>query len=196
MKIIGVTGGVGAGKSEVLSYIEKTYGAKTIRLDDVARDLQEPGGLLHPAMIMLCGRDKVLPDGRLDRPAIARMIYEDPTLRHRINGLVHPAVKNKTRKLLDQFNAEGCPYVFIEAALLIEDHYDEICDELWYIYADKAVRRERLKASRGYDDKKITAIMHSQAGDMTFRAHADVVIDNSGAFEETARQIDKRLIIT
>lgn len=87
----------------------------------------------------------------------------------------------------------------IEAALLIEDHYEEICDELWYIYAEPQVRRERLRASRGYSDEKISAIFASQLSDEEFRKHCQAVIDNSGCIEEAYKeiqgQIDKALEI-
>ena len=77
----------------------------------------------------------------------------------------------------------------IEAALLIEDRYEEICEELWYIYADREVRRERLRASRGYSDEKITAVFESQLSDERFREHCRAVIDNSGPIEIAYRQI-------
>ena len=76
---------------------------------------------------------------------------------------------------------------------MIEDKYDEICDELWYIYTDEAVRRERLKSSRHYTDEKITRMIASQPVEEVFRKACTVVIDNSGDFEATKRQIGDRL---
>lgn len=81
----------------------------------------------------------------------------------------------------------------MEAALLIEDKYDEICDELWYIYADEHVRRERLKQDRGYTEHKIDEIMASQLSEEEFSDHCDFEIDNSGDLEDTIRQIDQRM---
>ncbi|HBA63793.1 MAG TPA: dephospho-CoA kinase, partial [Lachnospiraceae bacterium] len=80
-----------------------------------------------------------------------------------------------------------------EAALLIEDKYDEICDELWYIYAGEEIRRERLKKSRGYSDEKIDSIFASQLSEEVFRSHCDVIIDNSGVFSQTKEQIRQRM---
>jgi dephospho-CoA kinase len=84
-------------------------------------------------------------------------------------------------------------YLFIEAALLIENGYEEIVDEMWYIYADEEVRRQRLKASRGYTDSKISDILKGQLTDAEFREHADFVIDNSGDEESMHRQIKQKL---
>ncbi|MDE6951628.1 MAG: dephospho-CoA kinase, partial [Lachnospiraceae bacterium] len=82
---------------------------------------------------------------------------------------------------------------FVEAALLIENGFDKICDEMWYIYADEKVRRERLAVSRGYNGEKITAIMEKQLPESEFRKNCQVVIDNSGALSESIRQIDQIL---
>ena len=84
-------------------------------------------------------------------------------------------------------------YYFLEAALLIEDGYDRICDEIWYIRADAQIRRERLKQSRGYTDEKINAIIASQSDDNEFRRYSAHVVDNSGSFEAACRQIDALL---
>ena len=81
----------------------------------------------------------------------------------------------------------------LEAALLIEEHYDEICDELWYIYTDREIRRERLKISRGYSDTKIDQIFDSQLSEDEYRKNCQLVINNDGRIEQTLAQIDKAL---
>lgn len=81
----------------------------------------------------------------------------------------------------------------LEAALLIEEHYDEICDELWYIYTDREIRRERLKISRGYSDAKINQIFASQLSEDAYRKNCQLVINNDGRIEQTLAQIDKAL---
>ena len=77
----------------------------------------------------------------------------------------------------------------LEAALLIEEHYDEICDELWYIYTSEENRRARLKRSRGYSDEKISEMFESQLCENEYRRHCKVVIDNNGTTEETIAQV-------
>ena len=193
MIMIGVTGGMGAGKSRVLAYLEERWGAHTLRLDDVSRQMLDVGGLCYDETICIFGERIVKPDGTLDRPLIAALIFEDPTLRERLNALIHPAVKTYTRRFAEEMRRQGADLIVIEAALLIEDGYDEICDELWYIFADEETRRKRLKESRGYGDARISGTFANQLSDAEFRAHVDFVVDNSGDFEETARAIDRRI---
>lgn len=82
---------------------------------------------------------------------------------------------------------------FVEVTLLIENGFDKICDEMWYIYTEESVRRERLTRSRGYSAEKINAIMRGQLSENVFRKNCQVVIDNSGSLAESIRQIDQIL---
>ena len=192
MRIIGVTGGVGAGKSEVLNYLAERYDAEIFRLDDVARQLQMPGGEIYKAMMELGGRQVLDKDGQLDRKLFAEKMYRDKALREAINEMVHPAVKDEVRRLIAEAEERGCPLCVIEAALLLDDHYGEICDELWYIYASEETRKARLKETRGYSDKLIKRIMKSQLSEEAFRSGCDVLIDNDGEFDLTKEQIDRQ----
>ena len=189
MRVIGVTGGVGAGKSEVLGYLAEAYGARLLLLDDIARSMQMPGGCLYEAMCEMAGPECLDESGALIRRAFAEKMYADPNLRLRVNAVVHPAVKDEVRKLIAQYREAGEPLCVIEAALLIEARYEDIYDELWYVFATEDVRRARLKMSRGYSDELIDRIFAGQLKERDFRAASDRVIDNSGSFEETKRQI-------
>jgi dephospho-CoA kinase len=109
-----------------------------------------------------------------------------------VNNIVHPAVKEY---IMEQIELErGCgrlDFLFIEAALLIEEHYDEITDEIWYIYASKEVRRKRLMENRGYSDEKIINIMAGQLSEEEFKNHSQAVISNNSNLEETYSEINK-----
>lgn len=193
MRVIGVTGGVGAGKSAVLDYLNEKWGAVVLRLDDVSRMLIEPGGGCFGEVLDLFGEDFLLADGSFDRKRIAGVIFRDEEKRLALNAIIHPAVKNETLRILEESRQAGKELFVIEAALLLEDHYDAFCDEIWYIYADADTRCRRLKESRGYDDARIRGTMAGQMDDTTFRAHADLVIDNSGEFDNTRAQIDRAI---
>lgn len=193
MLIIGVTGGMGAGKSRVLAYLENKWNARTVRLDDISRELLAKNGLCYEETIRIFGERIVKPDGNLDRALIAKRIYEDSELRDRLNALVHPAVKAQVRWIAEEMRQLDAGILVIEAALLIEGGYKEICDELWYIYADEKVRRERLKESRGYTDERIDGTFATQLTEEVFRSHVDFVVNNSGSFEDAARAIDNHL---
>lgn len=193
MIIIGVTGGMGAGKSRVLAHLEEKWNARTIRLDDISRELLARNGLCYEETIHIFGERIVKPDGNLDRALIAKMIFEDSQLRDRLNNLVHPAVKAQVRWIAEEMRQLDAGILVVEAALLIEGGYREICDELWYIYADEDIRRERLRDSRGYTDERINGTFATQLTDEVFRSRVDFVVDNSGSFEDTARAIDSHL---
>lgn len=194
MKLIGVTGGIGAGKSEVLAYLERRWQARTIRLDDISRGLLEKDGACYGDAVKLFGKDIVRDDGALDRGAIAQRIMGNEELRRKLDALIHPLVKKKALSLVGEYRRQGCPLCVMEAALLIEEHYDEICDELWYIYASEKTRMARLIASRGYDEERISRTFRRQLSEGEFRKHADFVLDNDGDFSVTCGQIDKRLM--
>ena len=194
MRVIGITGGVGCGKTQVLSYIEKNYNCEVILTDEVAHKVKEPGQPCYEALVQLLGKTILAPDGQIDRAAMAECIFREEALLKRVNELIHPAVKEYNLKAIERARNEGkLDFLFIEAALLIEDGYAQIVDELWYIYAAEAVRRERLKKSRGYSDAKITSILKRQLSEEEYRKHCRVMIDNSGSLEDTQEQIDRKL---
>ena len=194
MRLIGITGGVGAGKSEILQYIKKHYKCEIYLADQVAHEVQSPGQPCYQKIVEFMGTGILQDDGTIDRAKMASRIFLEKDLLLKVNALVHPAVQNY---LLDRVKeAAQNPEVelfFIEAALLIETGYKEIVDEMWYIYADEKVRRNRLEANRGYTPQKITQIMDKQLSEEAFREACDFVIDNSGALEDSFRQIDERL---
>lgn len=190
---IGITGGVGCGKSEVLRYIREHYPVRTLMMDDFARSMMEPGGETYPVYISLFGNDIVRKDGSLDRKRIGRIVFSDPDRLAALNHAVQPVIRRRFLKEMEAAEKAGVPVIFVEAALLVEQHYAEIMDEVWYIYADARERRRRLQLSRGYPDEKISDMMARQMSEADFRRHADVVLDNSGSFEETARRIDEEM---
>ena len=191
MKIIGITGGVGAGKSKVLSYIGEHYRCRIIRADEVAHLLYEKEQVCYNALVELLGERILCDDGAIDKAKMAELIFGDESLLAGVNAIVHPAVKNYIIEQIAYERARNeADYFFIEAALLIEDHYDEIVDELWYIHSDEAVRKERLYQHRGYSEKKAADIMEGQLSEEAFRQHCQRVIINNGDLEETYQQID------
>lgn len=191
MKFIGITGGVGAGKTEILKYLASREDTKVMLADDIARKLSEPGQSCNEKLQELfAGTDVFDEKGQMDRPKAAAIIFKDETRRNGMNEILHPAVKEYVLHVLEQEKEEGrLRYLVLEAALLIEEHYGEICDELWYIYTSEENRRARLKQSRGYSDEKISEMFESQLCENEYRRHCKVVIDNNGTTEETIAQV-------
>ena len=194
MKIIGVTGGVGAGKSAILSYLQERYDAYVILADVVANELKEPGAPCYQPIIDLLGHDILQEDGTINRKAMGKKIFSDTQLLQKVNAIIHPAVKQFIIEEIETHKKQNTKVFVIEAALLLEDHYDAICDEVWYINTSEEVRRQRLKASRGYSDEYITDIIKKQLSEEEFRSRCDYIIDNSGELTFTKEQIDKRML--
>lgn len=193
MKVLGITGGVGAGKSRVLHFMEEKYGAVVCELDEVAKMLQQKQGICYQRILETFWPKITDQGGELDREKLAELIFTDEEKRKKINDIVHPEVKSWVKKDMEEKEKEGVPLYIIEAALLPDAGYEDICQELWYIYADDKTRRERLKRSRGYTDEKISRIFESQSSEKVFRQACQVVIDNSGDFEATKRQIGENI---
>ncbi len=194
MRFIGITGGIGAGKSEVLKYIREHYKCEIWLADEVAHLVKQRGTRCFDELVELLGETVIGPDGEIDKAVMAEKIFADDAVLDRVNGIVHPAVMDF---LMERFHTakekQEVELFFVEAALLIEAGYLELVDEMWYVYADKETRRRRLKSSRGYSDEKITNIMEQQLSEEIFREKCDFIIDNSGAFEDSCMQIDKKL---
>ncbi|MCR5527451.1 MAG: dephospho-CoA kinase [Lachnospiraceae bacterium] len=192
MKMIGITGGVGAGKSEIMAYLSRSCKCRVVRADEVAHLVTQPGKACYMRLVSLLNDDILNTDGTIDRRRMAEKIFSDSGLLSSVNSIIHPAVKEYVLEDVKREKELGrIDFYFLEAALLIEEGYDRICDELWYIYTSDEVRRKRLKESRGYTDAKISAIMAAQQSDDMFRRYSAHVIDNSGELESTYAQIDE-----
>lgn len=195
MLFVGITGGVGAGKSAILSYLSGHYKCRVMLADEIAHLLMEPGAVCYGKLRELFAEDDILKkDGQIDRPKMAAVLFSDAKKRELLNGIVHPAVKEYVLGQLErEREKQELDMLVLEAALLIEEHYDAICDELWYIYTSEENRRIRLKENRGYSDEKIHSIFQSQMPEDTFRAFCAEEIDNNKTPEEAFVQIDKIL---
>ncbi len=194
MKVIGVTGGVGAGKTQILSYIRQHYNCRVIFADEAAHLVKEPGGACYERLIALLGADVLSEDGQIDREKMAEKIFAHDQLREAVNALIHPAVKEYiTDAVASERKAQKIDFLFIEAALLIEGGYCAIVDDMWYLYAPEDARRRRLRQNRHYTEEKIGKILSSQLLEAQYRAACGTVIDNSGTLPETYLQIDKKL---
>lgn len=192
MKFIGVTGGVGAGKSEVLSYLGKRQDSFVLYSDRLAEEESKPGGRCYEKIVAAFPDQKLYnEDGTMYRKAFAKEVFSDEKKRLMLDGIIHPLMREIIMDDVEKKREEGkYKFYFLEAALLIEEKYFEVLDSLWYVYAPVDVRRERLKASRNYSDEKIDAILSKQLSDEEFRKYADVVIKNGGEFSETKAEID------
>lgn len=192
MKTIGITGGVGSGKSTVLNILKEICSCDIIQADEVARQLMSKGAKAYVEVLDFFGEEILASDREIDRKLLADIIFKNPNKRMVLNSIVHPLVKKEIINMINLHKINNdVDYTFVEAALLLEDHYEIFMDEVWYIYANEDARRIRLKNSRGYSDEKISDMIKSQLSEEKFRELTDHIIDNSYSEEETRLQLEK-----
>ena len=199
MRFIGITGGIGAGKSVVMDYLKNHTCSEVVLADDLAKELMSPGHDLNQKLQKVLSKESFAnpvfeEDGTIRKEAFAAYILSDDRLRESVNALVHPAVKEEVlRRVKVHREKKDVDYFFLEAALLIEDGYKALCDELWYIYVTEENRRKRLKEHRGYDDTRIDEAFRMQLEEYEFLDACCVTIDNNGTKEETYEQLERVL---
>ncbi|MDO4634170.1 MAG: dephospho-CoA kinase [Eubacteriales bacterium] len=195
IKVLGITGGVGAGKSTVLSYLEEQCHARVLQLDQAAHLLMQPGEECYRRIIEYFGEEILCEDGTIDRKKLGAVVFKDPQKLQVLNQIVHPAVeKYVDAEIKKEQELQRVPFMVLEAALLLDSHYESVCDSIWYIYASEEVRSRRLAASRGYTSEKTKNMMKNQMSEAQFREKCEFAVDNSSdIIENTYRQIDKGL---
>lgn len=193
--IIGVTGGVGTGKSTILQILKEDHHAEIIMADDVAKDLMMPGETAYQSVVSFFGT-RVLSDGagsEIDRKKLSDIVFKSPEKLKILNEMTHPAVKERIKEMIRKMQAEGAGLIVIEAALLIQAGYLDLLDCLWVVHTDYEKRVQRLSESRGYSREKTDSIIKSQMPEQEMEQMADVVIDNSFDQEYTKQQIKEAL---
>lgn len=188
-KVIGITGGVGAGKSSVLSILKEVFGARVILADLVAHDLMEPGSEGLKRVTEALGNSFIREDGTVDRKALAEIIFHDDTALAAMNGIIHPMVWETIKT-----EALHCSekLVIVEAAVF-DTAPIGLFDEMWYVYTTKENRIQRLMESRGYTKEKCESIIANQDTEEEYRRRCSRVIDNNGTAEDTKRQLKEIL---
>lgn len=184
---IGLTGGIGSGKSTV-SRLLAARGAVVVDADIIAREVVEPGTSGLAAVADAFGREVLTADGALDRPALAAIVFADPEARRRLDGIVHPLVRARATEIAAQAPPDAV--VVHDIPLLVETGQASSYDLVLVVEADPRVRVARL-VQRGLTAEDARARMAAQATDEQRREVADVVLDNSGTPEQLAAQVDR-----
>jgi dephospho-CoA kinase len=184
---IGLTGGIGSGKSTVAALLA-ARGAVVVDADRIAREVVEPGTPGLAAVVTAFGEGVLTPEGSLDRPALAGVVFADPEARARLDGIVHPLVRQRAAELMVGLPEDAV--VVQDVPLLVETGQAGAFDLVLVVQADLDTRVERLVA-RGMTEDDARARIAAQATDEQRRAVADVVLDNSGTPEELAAQVER-----
>lgn len=191
MILIGLTGGIGSGKSTVSSLLE-ARGAVVVDADRITRDLQAPGQPVLRDMVSHFGTAILLPDGTLDRAAVAARVFSDPDELAALNRIVHPAVGAEIARRLEH---EACTdhLVVLDVPLLVESGRDDLA-ALVVVDVEPDLAVERLVTQRGMTAEDARARMRHQAARADRLARADLVIDNHGSLADLEQQVDAALI--
>ena len=188
MRRIGLTGGIGSGKSTVAGMLE-ARGAVIIDADAIARGLVEPG---QPALVALAdefGESILQPDGSLSRASLASLAFRDPGTTDRLNAIMHPLIAEESRRLMD--SAPSDAVVVYDMPLLVETGQQSLVDMVVVVDVPEEMQVERAVGMRGLDAEDVRRRMAVQATRDQRRAVADVVIENSGSLDETEAQVDR-----
>lgn len=194
MKVYGITGGAGTGKSEVMRILQERFGGYVIMSDEVARELMQKGQISYNLIVEAFGKEILMENGEIDRKKLADHVFHDKQALEQLNSMTHPYVKEAIKKQIADAQASGqYRFVALESAILLECGYEEICDEFWYVYTRPEIRRQRMKETRGYSDEKVDAVMRNQQPDEIFFDQCAFVIENNTTLDDVCEQLKKKL---
>lgn len=188
MKIIGLTGGIGSGKSTVARSLQE-HGFPIVDADLIAREIVEPG---QPALAELTkefGADILNADGSLDRGLLASRAFTNKDTTQRLNNITHPRINQRTQELFDEARENGAEAVIYDMPLLIDKGLHKDMDATIVVHAAEHVRLERLTTKRGLDADDVRRRINAQIDDETRKQHADILLDNNGTEEDLTKQI-------
>ena len=188
MFLIGLTGGIGSGKSTVASRL-KTLGARIVDADKIAREIVEPG---EPALAELAEAfDGVLnADGTLNRAELARQAFAAPEATEKLNSITHPRIRERTLERFAQARTDGVPVLVYDMPLLIENGEYKKMDHVLVVDAEDEIRIDSLVNSRGLDEEDARRRIAAQISREERLAAADSVVDNSGTRDQLLQQVD------
>jgi dephospho-CoA kinase len=188
MRVLGLTGGIGSGKS-LVSQRFRELGADVIDADQLAREVVEPGAPTLDEIRKSFGEEILLENGRLNRPKLASMIFGDPAARARLDAITHPAIQERMRQEVAN-RAERPGLLILDIPLLYENGRQDQVEKVIVVWVDRPTQLIRLMQRSGLSHSQAEERIDSQMPLDEKRRRADEVIDNTGTIEETQRQVD------
>lgn len=189
MLLVGLTGGIGAGKSTVARLLER-HGAVVVDADELARRALEPGTPGHEAVVAAFGRSSLTPSEEIDRDRLAERVFRDAGARRLLEGIVHPEVARLFAEAVQPHRGTDRVVVYV-VPLLVEAGLEDAFDVVVTVWAPADVRLSRLTSLRGLSDEEVLARMAAQASDEDRTRAADVVLSNAGSPDDLSAQVDR-----
>lgn len=183
MRTIGLTGGIGSGKSAV-SDILRDLGAFVINADVVAHEVYRPGSDGWHEVVEAFGSEIAAPSGEVDRGKLAAIVFGDSAQLERLNRIVHPRTRDLVAARLGQAEKSGETAAVVEAAILFEAGWEDMFDEVWVVAAPSEIAVRRVAESRGTDAESVRSRMRAQMSNEDRLSRADAAIDNSRSLDD------------
>jgi dephospho-CoA kinase len=186
---IGLTGGIGCGKTTVTKLLAE-LGATVMDADKIAHSTYAPGGPAYDGVVAVFGKEVLAPDGSVDRGKLGPIVFKEPAKLTRLTDAVWPATKNRIREMIAEARAKGeRKPIVVEAAILLEANWQSVFDEIWLITAAKDFVIARVERERGLKPEQTEARIKAQLPDEERRKHATIVIENNGTIAQLQQQL-------
>ena len=189
MLLIGLTGGIGSGKSTVAAML-RDQGIRVVDADQIAREVVEPGQPALAELVEVFGQDILNDDGTLNRQELANRAFATEEATNALNAITHPRIEQETQRQFDLAAAEKENFLVYDMPLLVERGLHEEMDMVIVVQTDIEERVRRLVEHRGLDEDDVRRRMSHQVDDVTRLASADVLIDNNGSVDHLRKQVD------
>ncbi len=183
MKVIGLTGGIGSGKSTVSQYLAE-LGAVILDADKVGHKAFKPHTEAWHKVVATFGRQILTPTGEIDRKKLGEIVFSQPESLAQLNQIMHPRMHYLMKAQIEEYRRQGVDVVVLEAAVLIEANWTSLVDEVWVTVAPEAMVLKRIKQQRGLAEEQTLARIRSQLPHEERIKHADVVINNDGDLDQ------------
>ena len=188
MKVIGLTGGIGSGKSTVSQFLRE-LGAVLIDADRVGHEAYRPNTETWREVVAAFGEQILTPDGEIDRRELGEIVFSSPESLARLNLIVHPRMYEMMKARIEECRQRGVDVVVLEAAILLEVGWTPLVDEVWVTVAPESTVVERTRERTGLPEEQILARIRSQMSSEERAKHADVVINNDGTQDELKAKV-------
>ena len=190
MKVIGLTGGIGSGKSTVSQFLAE-LGAIIVDADEVGHEALKPGSEVWQQVVNEFGKSIVTAGGAIDRAKLGELVFDNSEARARLNRIMHPPMYNTVKARLEEYRRKGVKVVVLEAPLLLEAGWTSLVNEVWVTVAPEATVLRRLRERSGLSEQESRARIHSQLPTEERMRRADVVIDTDGSLDELKARVNE-----
>jgi len=187
-RVIGLTGGIGSGKSTVSQCLAE-LGAVIIDADKVGHEAFNPGTQAWHEVVNTFGRQVIAPGGEIDRKKLGEIVFNNPESLARLNKIMHPRMYEMMGKMIEEYRRQGVDVVVMEAAVLLEANWTPLVDEVWVTVTSEEAVLERLNRQRGLAREQTLSRIRSQLSSDERARHADVVINNDGDLDEMRARV-------